>query len=86
MSYAIDGQQYIGLAAGKVLYTFALPEETSEAKPAISRESQRSSRPTLVRSRSCWELKSEAGEQRCHLSSRESSCGPRFHVGWTPEN
>ena len=41
MSYAIDGQQYIGLAAGKVLYTFALPEESPEAKPAISRRTPR---------------------------------------------
>jgi alcohol dehydrogenase (cytochrome c) len=41
MSYAIDGQQYIGLAAGKVLYTFALPEENHEAKPAISRRAPR---------------------------------------------
>jgi hypothetical protein len=37
MSYAIDGQQYIGLAAGKVLYTFALPEESRETKPTVTR-------------------------------------------------
>ncbi len=27
MSYAVDGKQYIALSAGKVLYSFALPEE-----------------------------------------------------------
>ncbi|HEX2521685.1 MAG TPA: PQQ-binding-like beta-propeller repeat protein, partial [Terriglobia bacterium] len=54
MSYAIDGQQYIALAAGKVLYTFALPEEAVEAKPAISRRvpktstSDSNSRPKLL--------------------------------------
>lgn len=37
MSYAIDGQQYISLAAGKVLYTFALPEESPELKRPVSK-------------------------------------------------
>jgi PQQ-dependent dehydrogenase (methanol/ethanol family) len=54
MSYAIDDQQYIGLAAGKVFYTFALPEESPEAKPAISRRtpkklpSEPASKPKLL--------------------------------------
>ncbi len=54
MSYAIDGQQYIGLAAGKVLYTFALPEESPAAKPAISKRapkklpSEPGSKPKLL--------------------------------------
>jgi len=37
MSFAVDGQQYIGLSAGKVLYAFALPEEGTGAKPAVSK-------------------------------------------------
>jgi hypothetical protein len=54
MSYAIDGQQFIGLAAGKVLYTFALPGESFEAKPAITRNvskkpaTEASSKPKLL--------------------------------------
>jgi hypothetical protein len=54
MSYAIDGQQYIGLAAGKVLYTFALPGEGLDTKPAITRNvpkkstTEASSQPKLL--------------------------------------
>jgi outer membrane protein assembly factor BamB len=54
MSYAIDGQQFIGLAAGKVLYTFALPEESLVTKPAVTRNvpkkptTEASSKPRLL--------------------------------------
>ena len=41
MSYAIDGQQYIGLAAGKVLYTFALPEENRRNETCHQPESSK---------------------------------------------
>jgi alcohol dehydrogenase (cytochrome c) len=36
ISYAIDGQQYIALSAGRVLYSFALPEQESDSKTRIS--------------------------------------------------
>ncbi|MCI0625653.1 MAG: PQQ-dependent dehydrogenase, methanol/ethanol family [Acidobacteria bacterium] len=44
MSYAIDGQQYIGISAGKVLYSFALPEDSAEAKPTISKRAPKTQR------------------------------------------
>ncbi len=80
MSYAIDGQQYIGLAAGKVLYTFALPEETSEAKPAISRRapkklsSDSSSKPKLLG------VEVGADERPCHRPVRSLHAAPQHDV------
>ncbi len=36
ISYSVDGQQYIALSAGKVIYAFSLPQEEMPAKNKIS--------------------------------------------------
>jgi len=41
MSYAIDGQQHVALAAGKVLYTFVLPEQAADTKPAAAKHARK---------------------------------------------
>jgi PQQ-dependent dehydrogenase (methanol/ethanol family) len=49
MSYAIDGQQYIALSAGKVLYSFALPEEGLEPRPKFSARPRQDSKNSAAK-------------------------------------
>ena len=51
MSYAIEGQQFIALSAGKVLYAFALPQEETKPQHSVIQsrlKSKVSSSPKLL--------------------------------------